>query len=64
MRLSDIMANAGLSTYAQIALVLFVVAFLGILWWVMRPSHRRRWDSDAMMPLDDTNPQQPRRREE
>ncbi len=28
MRLSDIMSNAGLSTYAEIALVIFLIAFL------------------------------------
>ena len=30
MKLSDIMSNAGLSTYAEIALVLFLLAFLGV----------------------------------
>lgn len=61
MKLSDIMGNAGLSGYAMVALILFVLAFLGIVWWVFRPSHKNRWESDAMMPLDDLNPQQPRR---
>jgi cbb3-type cytochrome oxidase subunit 3 len=62
MRLSDIMGNAGLSIYAEVALVLFVVAFLAIIWWVFRPANRRRWEADARMPLDDLHPQQPRPR--
>lgn len=64
MRLSDIMGNAGLSGYAQVALVLFLLAFLGIVWWVFRPANRHRWESDAQMPLDDQHPQQPRQRKE
>ncbi|MHB1328792.1 MAG: cbb3-type cytochrome oxidase subunit 3 [Gemmatimonadales bacterium] len=53
MKLSDIMSNAGLSTYAQIALVLFLIAFVLIVWWVFRPSARSRWRADKMIPLDD-----------
>ncbi len=64
MKLSDIMSNAGLSVFAEVALVLFVLAFLGIIWWVFRPGNARRWESDAQMPLDDLHPQQPRQREE
>ncbi len=53
MKLSDIMGNAGLSFYAEVALLLFLFAFLGIVWWVFRPSARRRWDQAARLPLDD-----------
>jgi cbb3-type cytochrome oxidase subunit 3 len=53
MKLSDIMGNAGLSVYAEVALVLFLAAFLGIVWWVFRPAARRRWDAAARLPLDE-----------
>jgi cbb3-type cytochrome oxidase subunit 3 len=60
VKLSDIMAHAGLSIYAEVALVLFLAAFLGITWWVFRSANTARWKSAAMMPLDDVHPQQPR----
>lgn len=60
MKLSDIVGNAGLAVYAEIALVLFVLAFLGVVWWVFRPATQARWRADAMMPLDDERPVQPR----
>jgi cbb3-type cytochrome oxidase subunit 3 len=60
VKLSDVVSNAGLSSFAELALVLFVLAFAAIIWWVFRPSARARWKSDAQMPLDDENPQQPR----
>lgn len=62
MKLSDIMAAAGLSIYAEIALVLFLASFGGIVWWIFRKSNRRRWEREAMMPLDDIHPQEPRSR--
>lgn len=56
MSLSDLMSNAGLSRYAEVALILFLVAFVGIAWWVFRPSARLRWQAAARLPLDDTPP--------
>jgi cbb3-type cytochrome oxidase subunit 3 len=60
VKLSDIMAHAGLSIYAEVALVLFLLAFGVILWWVLRPANRKRFEADAALPLDDLKPQQPR----
>jgi cbb3-type cytochrome oxidase subunit 3 len=60
MKLSDIMAHAGLAGYAEIALVLFVFAFLMISWWVFRPTNTAGFDRAARMPLDDANPVEPR----
>lgn len=60
MKLSDIIGNAGLSIYAQIALVIFVVVFVAIIVWVFRPGTRERFRRDAMMPLDDEKPVEPR----
>ena len=59
MKLSDIMSHAGLAIYAEWALVLFMVAFVGIVLWVFRPGNKSRFDSDAQMPLDDEHPQSP-----
>lgn len=60
MKLSDVMSHTGLSRYAEVGLVLFVLAFIAIIWWVFRPSARSRWKADASLPLDDETPQQPR----
>lgn len=52
MRLSDIMGRAGLSVYAEIALVLFLIVFVAV---VIRIFTARRADMDrrARMPLED-----------
>ena len=61
MKLSDIMSAAGLSWYAEVAMVLFILAFLIIVWRVFRPSQRAEWEKQARMPLDDDHPVTPRR---
>lgn len=60
MKLSDIVSAAGLSWYAEVALVLFVVAFLIVLWRVFKPSLKAKYDRAARMPLDDEPPRTPR----
>ncbi len=62
MKLSDIVGHAGLSGYAIVGLLLFLLAFVAIIGWIFRPSARQRWQQDAQMPLDDETPQQPRAR--
>jgi cbb3-type cytochrome oxidase subunit 3 len=57
MKLSDIMSAAGLSRYAEVALVLFILAFLLVLWRIFRPSAKSKYDLAARMPLDDEHPQ-------
>ena len=59
MKLSDIMAHAGLAGYAEVALVLFLLAFAGILWWVFRPSHTAEYERAARLPLDEAPPVHP-----
>ena len=51
--LSDIMSHAGLSGYAEVALVLFLLAFLVIVLRVYAPSRRREMDEMARKPLED-----------
>jgi cbb3-type cytochrome oxidase subunit 3 len=60
MRLSEIMSNAGLSGYAEIALVIFLVAFLLIAVAVFAPSRKQEFEDASRMPLDDLHPQSPR----
>ena len=56
MKLSDVVGNSGLSIYAEIALVIFVLAFLAILVWLFRPGATERFRREARMPLDDETP--------
>lgn len=60
MRLSEIMSHAGLSGYAEIALVIFLVAFLLIAVAVFAPSRKKEFEEASRMPLDDLHPQSPR----
>ncbi|MEO5799206.1 MAG: cbb3-type cytochrome c oxidase subunit 3 [Gemmatimonadales bacterium] len=53
MKLSDIMSHSGLSIYAEVALVIFLAAFCGIVCWVFRPSSSAMWQRAARLPLDD-----------
>ena len=59
MKLSDVMSNAGLAGYAEAALVLFVLAFLGIVIATVRPSQKGRMDAASRLPLDDDPTGQP-----
>jgi cbb3-type cytochrome oxidase subunit 3 len=59
MRLSDVMSNAGLSGYAEVALILFLLAFLGIVWAIFRPGTKPAMDAAARMPIDDDSTGQP-----
>jgi hypothetical protein len=56
MSLTEIMSNAGLSAYAEVALLLFFFAFVVILWRVFRPSRKRELESHGTMPLDTDTP--------
>ena len=53
MSLTEIMSGAGLSRYAEAALLLFFFAFLVILWQIFRPSRKQALDRAARLPLDD-----------
>jgi cbb3-type cytochrome oxidase subunit 3 len=53
MKLSDIMAAAGLSFYAQVALVLFLIVFVAIAIRTFLPSCSRELDEAARLPLED-----------
>jgi cbb3-type cytochrome oxidase subunit 3 len=53
MKLSDVVSHSGLSGYAVVALVLFVVAFVAVVLWALRPGAAARMRDDARLPLDD-----------
>ena len=53
MKLSDIMSAAGLSIYADIALVIFLVVFLAITIRTFAPSRGRELDEASRLPFDD-----------
>lgn len=53
MKLSDIMAHAGLSSYAQVALVLFLTVFIAIAIRTFLPSRSAELAEAALLPLDD-----------
>jgi cbb3-type cytochrome oxidase subunit 3 len=57
MRLSDIMANAGLSGYAEIALILFLLAFVAIVIRIFWPGRDREMDTASRLPFDEDHPQ-------
>jgi cbb3-type cytochrome oxidase subunit 3 len=57
MKLSDIMGNAGLSMYAQVALVLFLGVFIAIIIHTWAPSRRRELHDASMIPLNDELPE-------
>lgn len=53
MKLSDMMGNAGLSMYAQVALVIFILVFVAIIIRTWLPSRRQELRDAAMIPLND-----------
>ena len=53
MKLSDIMKHAGLAGYAELAMILFLVVFIGIAIATLRPGNRRAMDAASRLPFDD-----------
>ena len=52
MRLSDIMSAMRLGTYAEVALVLFMLAFLAIGVNVFRRRNAEAWERARHLPLE------------
>lgn len=54
MKLSDIVGAAtGLAIYAEIALVLFLAAFVAVFVQVVSKARRADWDEAESLPLSD-----------
>jgi cbb3-type cytochrome oxidase subunit 3 len=64
MSLTELMSGANLDGYAQISLILFLVAFGLVLWRIFSPRFAETYQKAARMPLDDETPQTPRKRGE
>jgi cbb3-type cytochrome oxidase subunit 3 len=65
MRLSDIMSAMHLSSYAEVAMVLFMAAFAAIVFHVFGRDHADEWEAARQMPLEEDSqlaPLQPRKR--
>jgi cbb3-type cytochrome oxidase subunit 3 len=58
------MAHAGLSGYAEIALLLFLAAFVVIVAWTFWPSRGPALDRASRLPLEDDAPARPREGDE
>lgn len=53
MTLSDVMGAAGLTLWAEIALVLFFAAFLALVIFLVATRKSNRWDRVRRLPLED-----------
>lgn len=60
MSLTTLMSGANLDVYAQVALVVFLIAFALIVWRIYSPRYKAIHEKAKMMPLDDEHPQIPR----
>jgi cbb3-type cytochrome oxidase subunit 3 len=56
MKLSDVVGHSGLSGYAEIALVLFLVAFAIVVARLLWPAKPGALDHVSRLPLDDETP--------
>jgi cbb3-type cytochrome oxidase subunit 3 len=50
--LTDVVSGAGLSGYAEIALVIFLIAFIGIVISLFAPSKRLTYERMRHLPMD------------
>ena len=53
MKLSEIMSAAGLSAYAEVALILFLFAFALVLLTVFSPARKAWYERARTLPLAD-----------
>ena len=52
MSLQDVVSGAGNTIFAEIALVLFLLIFVGVVVYVFVLRGRRSWDRASRLPLD------------
>lgn len=60
MKLSDVVAQAGLAGYAEIALVVFFLVFVAVMVRTWRPSRRDELEAQRLLPLEPDSPAPPR----
>ena len=51
--LTDVVSGAGLSGYAEIALIIFFVAFLGVVASLFLPSRQKTYERMRHLPMDE-----------
>jgi cbb3-type cytochrome oxidase subunit 3 len=51
--MSDVVGHAGLSMYAEIALVLFLLVFAALVWRIFSPRRRAALEAAGRMALHD-----------
>lgn len=61
--LTDVVSGAGLSGYAEIALVIFLIAFIGIVISLFAPSKRLTYERMRHLPMDGESADLPRYRD-
>ena len=64
MRLSDVMSNMGLTSFAEIGLVLFFLVFVGIVIYTFLKRNRKKYEEASMLPLEDDDPRPDRETKE
>jgi cbb3-type cytochrome oxidase subunit 3 len=60
MKLSDVVSNAGLSGYAEVALLLFFIVFVAVVVRLWLPSSRDELEAQRLLPLDPDQPAEKR----
>ena len=53
MHIADVMSHAGLSGYAEVGMILFMLAFIGIVIATFRPGTSRAMDEASRLPFED-----------
>jgi len=51
--LADVVSASGLAIYAEVALVLFTLVFVAIVWRVLGPGRARDFEAARLLPLED-----------
>jgi cbb3-type cytochrome oxidase subunit 3 len=59
MKLSDVMSAMGLGGYAEVALVLFMAAFVAVAFQLFARRNAGEWERASRLPLD-SSPDVPR----
>jgi cbb3-type cytochrome oxidase subunit 3 len=57
--LTDVVSGAGLSVYAEVALVIFLIAFVGIVISLFAPGRRRLYEHLRHLPIDEDKDTEP-----
>ena len=62
--LTDVVSGAGLAGYAEIALVIFLIAFIGVVISLFAPSKRRTYEHLRRLPIERDSATVPRYRDD